>query len=124
METTAPNNGLDCGHGGAFGILFADAAGDGSGGRHTESEGDAEDQHQHRFGESDGSQRVGAEASDPQRVDHAEGGLHRHFEQGGDGQERDSAAEARFGEILTGAGERFAHQVESRLHTLPFQLWG
>ena len=70
------NSSADCLYGGhrcAFGIVLPDAARHRRGGGHGEAHGDGEDKYDDRFGESDRSHRVGAEARHPEGVDHAEG---------------------------------------------------
>ncbi len=103
---------LDGGNGSAFVVLFADAAGHGGSGSHAQSERDAKNENHQGFGETHDGHGVGAQASHPESVDHPEGGFHGHFQNGGDSQQRDAAAEAPFGEILMRAGDGLANEFE------------
>ena len=110
-EHNARADRLHGGHRRAFGIVLPDAARHRRGGGHGEPHGDGEDDHDDGFGESDGSHGVGAEARHPEGVDHAEGGLHHHLQNGGNGEQGDAPGQTALREILRGAGKRFAQEL-------------
>ena len=81
----------------AVGILLADAPRDRRRRAHAEAHGDRVDDGQHRLGQADGGDGVGAEARDPEDVDDGEDRLQHHLEHHRDGEQQDRAADRALG---------------------------
>jgi hypothetical protein len=90
-------------HRSALGVVLPDAAGHGGGGGRGQPHGNCEDNHDDGFGKPHGSHGVGTEAGHPEGIDHAEGGLHHHLQNGGNGQQGDAPGQTALREILRGA---------------------
>ena len=93
----------------AFGVFLSNAPRDHGGGRQAESHTDGKHQAQHGLGQTDGSNRVCAQPSDPEDVDDGKQRFENHLQHHGHGQKQDGAVEAAGGVILVRAADRF-HQ--------------
>ncbi len=80
-------------------IFFADAPRHHRAGGDAQSHGDREEQCEHRFGEADSGDGIRADVRHPEHVDHCEQRLHGHFENHGNREQHDGAADALLGEV-------------------------
>ena len=95
----------------AVGVAFADAARDGCGRADAEADGDRVDDRQHRLGQPDGGDRVGAEARHEEHVDDGEDRLEHQLEHHRDCEEQNRAADrARRCTAAMRAGQRLANR--------------
>src|SRR5438034_7023549 len=73
---------------------------------HAQPHGYAENDGEHAFGERNGGDGIGAETRYEEHIHDSKERLHGHFEDHGNGQQKDSAADGAFGEILMRPDER------------------
>jgi len=101
---------LDGGHRRAVVVALADPPGDRRGGGQAEAERHREDHGEKRLGDSHRGHRIGPQASDEERVEDAEEGLHGHLQDHRDGQEEHGPGQAAGREVVLASSQGFAER--------------
>ncbi len=108
-DCEANSDGLDSCNGSTGRIFFADAASDHGGGGKAEAKADGHDEAEERFGKADGGDGVRAETANPENVNDCEERLQHHFQNHGNGEEKNRAIEIAGREVLMRATQGFAY---------------
>ena len=109
-QPDAERDRLDGGPRRAVRILLADAARDDRGGAHRQAHRERIDDDQHRFGQHDRGDRVGAQLRHPEDVGDREHRLHHHLEHHRDGEQQDRPPQRQRREVVARAAQRFADE--------------